>query len=252
MNRGPAVTLENLDLSADYHVHSTFSDDASSTLLENLAAATKAELSTIQMVDHVRASSTWVPDFLVEVAALKRRRGLSVLTGVETKVLDTNGHLDLPPGIRAGHGGLDRIVIADHQFPGPGGPWSPSTTRDRLAHGLAPADAIEMLVMAMVRAMRAAGQGQLAHPFSILPKIGLSEDHLRNDHLAALASAAAVTGTLVEINEKWSCPGSDAVHAFLAAGVTMVPASGSHHHSHIGQYAYLRELVNADRASRIG
>jgi putative hydrolase len=53
----------------DYHVHSTFSDDARSTVSENLAAAAAAGLGEIRLVDHVRQSTTWVPDFLSTVAA---------------------------------------------------------------------------------------------------------------------------------------------------------------------------------------
>jgi putative hydrolase len=50
-------------------VHSTFSDDAVSTLAENIAAAEAAKLDTVRLIDHVRASTTWVPEFLAAVAA---------------------------------------------------------------------------------------------------------------------------------------------------------------------------------------
>ena len=83
-------------LDGDHHVHSTFSDDARSTPAENLAAARRAGLREIRMVDHVRASSTHVPDMLAAVAALPAVEGLRVLTGVEAKILDVAGTIDAP------------------------------------------------------------------------------------------------------------------------------------------------------------
>ena len=56
-------------LRTDHHVHSTWSDDAVSTTLENLAAARDAGLASIRMVDHVRTSTTYVPEFLADVAS---------------------------------------------------------------------------------------------------------------------------------------------------------------------------------------
>ena len=48
----------------------------------------------------------------------------------------------------------------------------------------------------------------LAHPFSILPKMGLTEADIPDDALALLAGRCRETGTPVEVNEKWRCPGS--------------------------------------------
>ncbi|MEP6479903.1 MAG: PHP domain-containing protein, partial [Rhodoglobus sp.] len=45
------------ELSGDYHVHSTFSDDASSTIAENIAAAHAAGLTELRLIDHVRRST---------------------------------------------------------------------------------------------------------------------------------------------------------------------------------------------------
>ena len=122
----------------DYHVHSTFSDDAVSTIAENIAAASAAGLTHLRLIDHVRASTTWVPEFVAAVAAETVPDGLTILTGVEAKMLDASGTLDIPAGLT----GVDAIVIADHQFPGNDGAWSPSVTRERMAAGLATSDVL--------------------------------------------------------------------------------------------------------------
>ena len=230
------VTRSEL-LRGDFHVHSSFSDDARSTLAENLAAAVSAGLARIRLTDHVRASTTWVPEFVSAVAGAKAADGLTVLTGVEAKLLDSSGAVDTPPGLLAGvAGGVDAVVIGDHQFPGTDGPWSPSATRERLADGLAAADALDLLVNASIRAMERTPHAQLAHWFSILPKIGLSEDLLGADRLTAWAQAAERTGTIVEVNEKWACPGPGAVAALLAVDARIVASTDSHVSTDVGRY----------------
>jgi putative hydrolase len=231
-------------LTGDFHVHSTFSDDAHSTIEENLAAAHEVGLTEIRLIDHVRQSTTWVPEFLAEIARQPKQDGLTVLTGVETKIMDARGTLDLPSGLIVGPGGIDAVVIADHQFPGTDGPWSPDDTKAKLAAGLSATDALDLLIGATIAAMESVEAGQLAHCFSILPKIGLSEDDLSDEHLAAWATAAARTGTLIEVNEKWGCPGPRALRAALAAGARLVASTDSHDASEVGRYSTVSSILD--------
>ena len=237
------------EVRGDYHVHSTFSDDAVSTLQENVDAAHAAGLSELRLVDHVRASTPWVPEFVAAVAALTIPEGLTVHTGVEAKILDASGSLDIPPGDDA-LAGIDRILIADHQFPGSDGPWSPSATIERMANGLSVDDALDLLIAGLVGAMRRYPGNQLAHCFSILPKVGLSEDQLGAARLQAWAETAAATDTLVEVNEKWDCPGPLALAAAEAAGVRLVASTDSHVASDVGQYERVPALLDALRGER--
>lgn len=227
-------------LRGDHHVHSTFSDDAISTIEENVAAAAAAGLAELRLVEHVRVSTDWLPSFVAAVDALQVPDGLTVRTGVEAKILDASGALDLPP-LPAG---IDRILIADHQFPGTDGPWSPSATAERLADGrLTPDGALDLLIGALVAAVRQYPGNQLAHAFSILPKIGLDEAQLGADRLAAWAGACAATDTIVEVNEKWACPGPEAIAAARAAGVTIVASTDSHDARDVGRYVRVPQLL---------
>ncbi|WP_029289727.1 PHP domain-containing protein [Cellulomonas sp. HZM] len=238
--------MDALALDEDHHVHSTFSDDAHGAPIENLQAAHRARLSAVRMVDHVRTSTTYVPDFLSVVRGLAPVPGLTVLTGVEAKILDADGHVDAPADVLAGVGtphGVDRVLIADHQFPGTDGPWSPRATRERLDAGLAAVDAVEMLVLATTRAMHRVGRAQVAHPFSLLPKIGIDEDDVTDELLDAFAAAAVETGTPVEVNEKWRCPGPRARERWAAAGVRLVASSDAHVPRDVGAYTWLRSVV---------
>lgn len=227
----------------DHHVHSTFSDDAVSTPQENLDAARRAGLTEIRMVDHVRTSSTHVPDMLAAVRALPQVEGLRVLTGVEAKILDASGAVDAPPEVLVALGtpaGPDRVLLADHQVPGTDGPWSPSTTRRMVEEGrLTGADVVELVVTGTLRAVRRTGRAQLAHPFSILPKVGLTEDDVPDDLLDELARELVATGTPAEVNEKWRCPGPRVVDRWRAAGVTLVASTDAHVATDVGVYRWL-------------
>lgn len=228
-------------LRGDHHVHSTFSDDAVSTLAENVAAAVAAGLDTVRLVDHVRQDTPWVPEYLAAVRALRVPEGLTVLTGVEAKILDASGTLDIPvlPD------GNDRILIADHQFPGEDGPLGPTAVRERIAAGWAADAVLDQLVEALMATMRRYPGNQLAHCFSILPKIGLSEEQLGAERLGAWAQTAAATGTLVEVNEKWSCPGPAALTALRDAGAEIVASTDSHVATDVGRYARILPLLDA-------
>ncbi|WP_315070869.1 PHP domain-containing protein [uncultured Microbacterium sp.] len=232
-------------LRGDHHVHSTFSDDAVSTLAQNVEAAAAAGLTTLRLVDHVRQGTTWVPEYLAAVRALRVPDGLAVLTGVEAKILDAAGTLDIPtlPD------GIDRILIADHQFPGTAGPLGPSAVRERIAAGWATDDVLDQLVEALVATMRRYPGNQLAHCFSILPKIGLSEEDLGPERTEAWARAAAETDTLVEVNEKWGCPDVPALTALRRVGGEIVASTDSHDASEVGRYSRVIALLDAMEVS---
>lgn len=233
--------MSHAALRGDHHVHSTFSDDAVSTLAENVAAASAVGLSTLRLVDHVRQSTTWVPEYLAAVRGLSVPEGLTVLTGVEAKILDASGALDIP----ALPEGIDRILMADHQFPGIDGPLGPTAVRERIAGGWAADDVLDVLVTALIAAMRRHPGNQLAHCFSLLPKIGLSEFDLGDEHIAAWARAAAETETLVEVNEKWACPGIRSLAALRSAGAEIVASTDSHIASDVGRYSRVTALLDA-------
>lgn len=261
---GPGITWAGP--AGDHHVHSTFSDDAVSTLAENVAAARAVGLSTIRLVEHVCAASTWMPDYLVAMAVLRSDQELLPLdeddpgggqqtvhpggplrvgTGVETTIMDATGRLDLPPDLPRGRDGFGRILISDHRFPGPDGPWSPQQVLAARAAGRPSADLIDTLVTAMIRATGRVERGQLAHPFSLLPKIGLGEADVLDEHLRALAAACTANGTVVEVNERWVCPGPRLLHALTDAGVVVVGATDSHRADGVGRYRRVLELTGA-------
>ena len=70
-----------IPLDEDHHVHSSFSDDAVSTLDQNVAAARQRGPRVLCLAEHVRRDSDWVPGYLAAVEALRPVPGLAVLAG---------------------------------------------------------------------------------------------------------------------------------------------------------------------------
>ncbi len=254
-------------LDEDYHVHSVFSDGVSS-IDENVLAARERGLRTLCLVDHVRAGTGWVPDFVRAVWPLRALAGIHILAGVEAKILDRAGWLDLPASID----GIDLLLIADHQFPGDDGPVDPQVMRAALEGGQASApDVIGCLVEATANAVQrvasaapqsepaaprsepAAPRPLIAHLFSVLPKLGLDESQVPDRLLGMLAEQARQAGALVEVNEKWGCPSARSLQAFGRAGVPIVASTDSHDCADIGQYVRVRRiLAEAARPSQEG
>jgi len=234
----PMIT-EDL-LVEDHHVHSAFSDDATSTIAENLTAARERGLRTICITDHVRADTQGVAAHVAEVRSAAEEADLTVLCGVEVKILDAYGRLDLPADLPP----LDLVLIADHQYPGPDGPIAPGVVRQRLEQGeLNPAQVADTLVTATARALLRTDRGQIAHLFSLMPKVGLNEDTIGIDRVRFLAAAAKAAGAVVEANEKWACPGPSVLAEFRAAGVPIVASSDSHRAADVGRYERVPRLL---------
>jgi putative hydrolase len=234
------IVIPVLDLRADLHVHSTFSDDAVNTLEENLAAAANRRLHTLGMVDHVRRTTTWVPSFAAAARALDGALGVRVLCGVEAKVLDTSGAVDLPPSLPE----LDYVVVADHQLPRPEGPMPPQVAADALATGeLSAGEVINDLVDATVAALGCYDRVILAHPFSILPQCGLHEDQVPEALVHRLGRAARAAGAAVEVNEKWGCPSPRVARLLSDTGVSLTFSTDAHHEQQVGHYAYVQHVA---------
>jgi putative hydrolase len=241
VNNLRVVNNHGVALDEDFHVHSTFSDGAS-TLAENVEAARDRELRTLCLVDHVRRDTAWVPDFIAAVETYRHQPGLRVLAGVEAKILDTSGRIDTPPDLS----GIDLVLIADHQFPSDDGPVHPAEVRAVISGGgMTAAEAIERLCEATANSLGAGSRSLLAHLFSVLPKIGLNEAMVPDSLLTHLAKRVAHAGTMIEVNEKWSCPSVRTVTAMATAGVSLVAGSDSHHCRNIGIYDSVRQTVSA-------
>jgi putative hydrolase len=223
----------------DMHVHSTYSDGAG-TVAENLKAAEKAGLAALTCVDHVRRDTDWATAFAEEVRSLGDGMKMEVRSGLEAKILDTSGELDLP----ADTGGADRIYAADHRVPLEDGPADPAAIRLAIGRGETdPAAVVESIVNATANAVGRRPNLVIAHLFSVLPKVGLDESAVPQESLERLAQAAAESGASIEIDERWRCPSARTLRAFHAAGVPILLSTDSHSPDTIGRYDYCLGVI---------
>lgn len=228
------------DERSDWHTHSDRTDgEASAAAMAD--AAVGAGLTLWGLSDHVRADTTWLFEYVAATRSI-RREGLRVRCGVEAKLLDTTGRLDLPAELPS----LDYVLVADHQFPGPEGPQHPATIRTAIETGaMAASDAVSDLVTATICGLRRSPFLPIvAHLFSLLPKMGLSDADVSDSHLHALASACLHAGGAVEVNEKWRCPSQRTVAFLVRAGVAITAGSDAHRVQDVGCREYL-DVVTA-------
>lgn len=225
----------------DLHVHSVFSD-GKGTPAENLAAAEAVGLDWLGMVDHVRVDSTYLEEFAACVEALRPTTAVELVCGVEAKILDAEGRLDLcelPAGV-------DYVAIADHQVPTFAGPAHPAAVRAAIERGdVAPGAVVEQLVAGTMAAVAYGGPALVAHLFSVVPKLGLTEEAVPESLVRELGRAIARSGALVELNERWSCPSAHVAGLLADEGVEFVTSTDSHRSSTIGRYAYASGVAAA-------
>ncbi len=219
---------------ADMHVHSTFSDGRD-RIEDNIEECEALGLTALGCVDHVPVDTDWVPDYVAAVERLRGETAVELRCGIEAKLLDTGGALDLPAEI----GGVDAIYVADHQVPLAEGPTHPREVRDRIAAGDLSAEAVVDAILTATRLSLDRPQHVvIAHFGSILPKIGLTEADLPAEGVERLAAEAARTGQEIEISERWRCPSAVTLRPFLRHGVSIALSTDSHKRETIGRYEH--------------
>jgi HisJ family histidinol phosphate phosphatase len=83
-------------LTTDYHMHTTFSD-GDSTIEEYVRAAEELGLSEIAVTDHVWRRSDWVAEYVDRIRAVDAETDVTVHVGLEAKVVDDEGNVDVLP-----------------------------------------------------------------------------------------------------------------------------------------------------------
>jgi putative hydrolase len=232
----------------DMHVHSTFSDGRD-PIEANVAEAEALGLTQLTCVDHVRADTRWVPDYLAAVRRIDGGTDVELRCGIEAKLLDTAGALDLPAGIE----GVDAVYAADHQVPFSDGPHHPRDVRARLERGdLTAEEVIGAILTATAKALDRSQTVVIAHFLSVLPKLGLEEADVPADMLDALAAETARTGQQIEISERWRCPSASTLRPFARRGVPILLSTDSHRRETIGRYDHCLSVLGDLDAAPLG
>ncbi len=201
----------------DWHTHSLYSDGRS-TPEEMVKGAIDAGLALIAITDHVTKKSDWLDEYIKEISHLKEKykSKIFVLCGVEAKVVDTAGNIDVR------HEYLDRVDLtigAFHRFPKDEGFFTKEDIEnDRIA-----------VLHYWHRAMRSLLQNKtvhmIAHPANLLR---LNHIALPAEMREDLGKAGIDSGKLFEVNIRYRVPDIPLMEVLSARGIPMVIGSDSH------------------------
>jgi len=207
----------------DIHCHTVNSGHAFSTISENAAYAQSIGLTHIGIADHgpgmpggahlYSFTNLWILPEYIN--------GVRVLKGVEANIMDENGKLDLPKSIL---GKMEFVVASMHR-------------------GVFPPQNKEVHTQAMIRAMENPNMHILGHPGDPWFDIDVKE----------VVSAAARTGTIIEINSQSLNPcshrfqGNEIFMEILAwckeLGVPVLASSDAHYFTYVGDVDRAKELI---------
>jgi putative hydrolase len=202
-----------LDPKEDYHVHSSYNDHSSPdlTVRNALETAEKLGLRTLAFTEHVRRSSTWLPQYIQEIRSYSLRSKVKVITGFEAKILP-DGSIDCLEDYSRTY-----MVIASFHTP----------YFDKKIWINALANAIENPDVNII--------GHLA------PEATFTLDRYE---IESIASKIVENGKIVEINAKYHRPPRDWILIFKDRGVNFQLGSDAHSLSEIGQFGEIRDLIS--------
>jgi putative hydrolase len=204
-------------MKVDAHIHSSFSDGRAS-VSQIVNKALELELDVVAVVDHVRADSEWVDDFVSEVDKFRAKfhRRIDVLCGLEAKCLDFSGNVDIPKGAAAK---VDLVVGAIHRIPSGEGFIPSSEIGSRREEAL---QCWEKSVSAMLENPDVV---MWAHPGALLVDNGIEIPEAVSRRLVA---KAVEHGKFIETNKKRKAPSGSLLKAVEEAKIELIPGSDAH------------------------
>jgi histidinol phosphatase-like PHP family hydrolase len=230
-----------LDLTVDGHVHTGFAAGRDSVGVV-VSAAHRAGLTALTFADQVGPDTTWLPAYADAVRRARLRTELTLRVAAEVEVVRPDGWLSWPADLAQ----LEAVSVAVSRLPTADTTISPRDIRLLLAAGDLTAEQVaETVVTATIKGVERASRyapTQLARPLSLLAQVGIHDDAVTDELLAALADACRSTGTAVEISEAWRSPSPLIVGKLRAADVALIAASDARYAAEVGRWQYLRRV----------
>jgi putative hydrolase len=202
-----------LDILEDYHVHSNFNDHSALdlTVKNALDRATEIGLKTLAFTEHVRRSSSWVPQYIQEIQNLRKSSKINVIIGFEAKILP-DGSIDCLEGYSRTH-----LTIASFH----------NAYSDK-----------KIWMNALIKAIENPHVNIIGH---LAPEPSFELDGREIDFIA---SRIVRHEKIVEINAKYHRPPKDWIIAFRNKGVRFHLGSDAHSVSEIGRFEKVSDLIH--------
>ncbi len=209
-----------MNLSEDYHVHSTFNDHSASDLtIENVVKqAGNLNLVTIAFTEHVRTSSTWIGEYLQEIATISKKAAIRIIAGFEAKIL-ADGSIDCPDFYAENY----FIVASFHT----------------LYHKK------DIWLNALEKVIQNPSVDVIGH---IAPEPSFQLEAAEVEKLGALICEH---DKVVEINAKYHRPPAHWIKTFVQEGVKMHLGSDAHRLNEVGMFSNVMDLISLVKKRRI-
>lgn len=203
---------------------------------EAVAAARRRGLRRIGVVAEGGRDDLWVRDFVRAAKGAAVEHDLEVLTALEVQMMDVEGGLSLPPG----HLEVDYLLVSDAVLPTRSGGLGPLAIREKLCEGeMSASHLLRRLPELLVKVMHRYPGVVFTRPFSLLQRVGVRETWLGTEALRRLSRVARATRCGFELNERWQCPGPEALRIFQSLRVRILIGTEAHDVSGIGRYDYV-------------
>lgn len=201
-----------LDILEDYHVHSSYNDHSALdlTVKNALDRAAEVGLKTLAFTEHVRRSSSWVPQYIQEIKNLREGSMTNVIIGFEAKIL-SDGSIDCLEEYSEAY-----LVIASFH----------SVYSDK-----------KKWMDALIKAIENPHVNIIGH---LAPEPTF---HIDDGEIDFIASRIVLHEKIVEINAKYHRPPRDWILSFREKGVRFRLGSDAHSVSEIGRFEKVSDLI---------
>ena len=201
-----------LDILEDYHVHSSYNDHSALdlTVKNALDRAAEVGLKTLAFTEHVRRSSSWVPQYIKEIKNLRESSMTNVIIGFEAKIL-SDGSIDCLEEYSEAY-----LVIASFH----------SVYSDK-----------KKWMDALLKTIENPHVNVIGH---LAPEPTF---HLDDGEIDFIASRIVLHEKIVEINAKYHRPPRDWILSFREKGVRFHLGSDAHSVSEIGRFEKVSDLI---------
>ena len=201
-----------LDILEDYHVHSSYNDHSALdlTVKNALDRAAEVGLRTLAFTEHVRRSSSWVPQYIQEIKNLRESSMTNVIIGFEAKIL-SDGSIDCLEEYSEGY----FIIASFHSVYSDKKKW----------------------MDALLKTIENPNVNVIGH---LAPEPTF---HIDGGEIDFIASRIVLHEKIVEINAKYHRPPRDWILSFREKGVRFHLGSDAHSLSEIGRFEKVSDLI---------
>lgn len=206
----------------DLHLHTTFSDGRNE-MVDYVEAALKIGYTQIAFTDHVCDYTNYLEEYIDEITRLRKKYGakLKILAGIESKVINLEGELDLPSDFHLYQDSFDLIFAAFHQIPNGDRKYFSSTTVEESER----TDVLLKWFSSMLNTLQNPIVSGVVHPTSVLRKYSIMPDQ---NQKRAIAETAFQNNTMIEINLRHAVPDKEFLNILKDQSTELFIGSDSH------------------------